>query len=114
MDTLADFTTLAFAHQGKERIVYRRGTGPAVIVMHEIPGITPEVARFSRYVADAGMTVFMPNLFGVPGKPATTLYAARQLARAHQPRVSRTGSEPLKSDRRLAAGAGTARLCGAW
>jgi dienelactone hydrolase len=82
MDTLADFTAFAYLHQGKERIVYRRGTGPAVIVMHEIPGITPQVARFSRYVADAGMTVFMPSLFGIPGKPATALYAARQLAGA--------------------------------
>ena len=82
MNALADFTVFSFAHGGKERIVYRRGTGPAVVVMHEIPGITPQVARFAGYVADAGMTVFMPNLFGVPGRPATALYAAQQLAGA--------------------------------
>ena len=52
MNALADFTVFSFAHGGKERIVYRRGTGPAVVVMHEIPGITPQVARFARYVAD--------------------------------------------------------------
>jgi dienelactone hydrolase len=82
MDTLADFAAFSFAHEGKERTVYRRGTGPAVIVIHEIPGITPEVARFARYVVDAGMTVFLPHLFGVPGKPVTPLYALKEVALA--------------------------------
>jgi len=58
MDPLTDFSTFTFAHHGKSRTVYRRGTGPAVIITHEIPGITPEVARY------AGMTGFMPHLFG--------------------------------------------------
>lgn len=44
--------------------VYRRGTGPGVLVLHEIPGITPEVARFARRVADAGFSVALPHLFG--------------------------------------------------
>ena len=61
MDPLTDFSTFTFAHHGKSRTVYRRGTGPAVIIMHEIPGITPEVARVARY---AGVTGFMPHLFG--------------------------------------------------
>jgi dienelactone hydrolase len=82
MDTLADFTAFPFAHDGRERTVYRRGTGPAVVIMHEIPGITPEVARFARYVAGAGMTVFMPHLFGVPGKPVTRRYALKEMALA--------------------------------
>ena len=46
-----------FAHEGVEHIVYRRGTGPGVIVMHEIPGITPPVARFANILVDAGFTV---------------------------------------------------------
>jgi dienelactone hydrolase len=81
MDPLADFSTFPFAHKGKERTVYRLGSGPAVIIMHEIPGITPEVARFARYVAGAGLTAFMPHLFGVPGKPVGTLYALGEMAR---------------------------------
>lgn len=44
--------------------VYRRGTGPGVLILHEIPGITPEVARFARRVADAGFSVALPHLFG--------------------------------------------------
>ena len=81
-DGLADFTTFPFTHAGAERTVYRKGTGPAVVIMHEVPGIAPEVARFARYVADAGFTVFMPHLFGTPGKPLSTAYGAAQMVRA--------------------------------
>jgi dienelactone hydrolase len=38
-----------------------------VIVMAEMPGISPHVARFSRWVRDAGFTVYMPSLFGRDG-----------------------------------------------
>ena len=40
------------------------GSGPAVIVMAEMPGISPHVARFARWVRDAGFTNHMPSLFG--------------------------------------------------
>src|SRR6202165_3388694 len=82
MDPLTDFSHFEFEHEGKRRNVYRKGTGPAVIVIHEIPGITPQVARFARYVADAGMTAFMPHLFGVPGKPVSRAYATKEMVRA--------------------------------
>lgn len=81
-DALADFASFAFNHMGAQRTVYRKGSGPAVVVMHEIPGITPEVTRFARYVVDAGFTVFMPHMFGVPGKPISTGYAMGEMARA--------------------------------
>ena len=67
---------------GTERDVYRRGTGPAVIVIHEIPGITPLVARFGREVADAGFTAVLPSLFGTPGKPQSLVPIAGTFARA--------------------------------
>jgi dienelactone hydrolase len=35
--------------------------------MAEMPGISPHVARFSRWVRDAGFTVYMPSLFGRDG-----------------------------------------------
>ncbi len=47
--------------------VYVAGAGPAVIVMTEMPGISPHVARFSRWVREAGYTVYMPSLFGRDG-----------------------------------------------
>ena len=70
MDPLDDFAKSEFTAGKMSHPVYRKGAGPAVIVIHEMPGITPEVARFARRVADAGFTVFMPSLFGTPGKEA--------------------------------------------
>jgi dienelactone hydrolase len=67
-DSLADFAAEEFTHDGKTRTVYRAGTGPAVIVIAEMPGITPKVAAFARRVADIGCTAVLPHLFGVPGK----------------------------------------------
>ncbi|HEY0044425.1 MAG TPA: dienelactone hydrolase family protein [Allosphingosinicella sp.] len=80
MDALEDFTTFRFSHTGKTRTVYRKGAGPAVIVMHEMPGITPDVARFARRVAAAGFSVFMPSLFGKPGGEEGRLPMARAFA----------------------------------
>jgi dienelactone hydrolase len=57
------------------RPVYRRGTGPAVIVIHEMPGLHPLVLRFATRVAAAGMTVFCPHLFGEAGKEIRPLNA---------------------------------------
>jgi dienelactone hydrolase len=70
-DSLADFERTTFTHNGKTRDVYRKGSGPAVIVMAEIPGITPKVAGFARKVADIGCTAVMPHLFGDPGHDPT-------------------------------------------
>jgi dienelactone hydrolase len=65
--TLDDFTRESFVSGGKSRDIYRIGTGPAVIVIAEIPGITPKVAEFGRKVAAVGCTAVLPHLFGDPG-----------------------------------------------
>lgn len=69
-DPLDDFIAREIALEGKTKRVFAAGSGPAVIVMAEMPGISPEVARFARWVRDAGFTVYMPVLFGDPGRPA--------------------------------------------
>jgi dienelactone hydrolase len=66
--TLNGFTQSDFTHQGITHPVYRAGTGPAVVVMAEIPGITPKVLAFARRVVDVGCTVYLPALFGIPGR----------------------------------------------
>src|SRR5688572_22550126 len=66
-DDLHDFERTSFTHEGKERTVFRLGTGPAVVVISEMPGISPKVAGFARKVAAIGCTAVMPHLFGVPG-----------------------------------------------
>lgn len=79
--TIPGFTTTSFTALGKTRDVYRRGSGPAVIVMSEVPGITPLVASFATRVADAGFSVFMPQLFGTPNRVESHAYAAGVIAR---------------------------------
>ncbi len=66
-DTLADFDARSVTLGGICKKVYVAGSGPAVIVMTEMPGISPHVARFARWVRDAGFTVYMPSLFGIDG-----------------------------------------------
>ncbi|CAM5287256.1 dienelactone hydrolase family protein [Mycolicibacterium aubagnense] len=66
-DALLDFERSEFTYAGTTRTVFRRGSGPAVIVIAEIPGITPKVLDFARKVADLGCTAVLPHLFGIPG-----------------------------------------------
>jgi len=66
-DPLDDFAARDIALEGVTKRVYVAGSGPAVIVMHEMPGLSPYVARFARWVRDAGFTVYMPSLFGRDG-----------------------------------------------
>jgi len=69
-DVLAAYERTVFAHDGAERAVYRRGTGPAVIVIAEMPGITPKVVEFADRVTAIGCTAVLPHLFGEPGRDA--------------------------------------------
>jgi dienelactone hydrolase len=66
-DSLDDFTPRGVEIDGISKIVHVAGTGPAVIVMPETPGISPHLARFARWVRDAGFSVWMPSLFGRDG-----------------------------------------------
>jgi dienelactone hydrolase len=61
--------------------VYRIGSGPAVIVIHEVPGITPLVANFGRKIAARGMTAVLPDLFGTPGREISVGYVLGTLAK---------------------------------
>jgi dienelactone hydrolase len=79
---LAGWTPTPYALLGEAREVYLRGEGPPVIVMAEVPGITPAVLRFAERVVDAGFTVALPQLFGTPGAPRTPGALARVIARA--------------------------------
>jgi dienelactone hydrolase len=69
------------SHAGVTHPTYRRGTGPGVVVISEIPGITPAVIAFADEVVDAGFTVVMPHLFGTPGAANGTVPVVRTLGR---------------------------------
>ncbi len=72
----------AIPHAGVVRDVHVGGDGPAVVVMHEVPGLHPGVAAFARRLVGAGMSVYLPSLVGHAGAPITARYAARSVARA--------------------------------
>ncbi|WP_020109087.1 dienelactone hydrolase family protein [Nocardia sp. 348MFTsu5.1] len=66
-EALSDFEKSDFTHFGRTRTIYRRGHGPAVIIIAEMPGITPKVLKFAREVSDIGCTAVLPSLFGIDG-----------------------------------------------
>src|SRR6478736_1430927 len=80
MAALDGYDETTFTFEGKTRQVFRRGSGPAVLVISEVPGITPLVADFGRRVDEAGFTAVLPSLFGTPGKEISNGYAAQTLA----------------------------------
>jgi dienelactone hydrolase len=82
MPQVPGFEAQTLSFDGISRGVYRAGSGPAVIVMSEIPGITPAVAGFAQRLVDAGYSVFMPLLFGVPMRPPERGYALRVILKA--------------------------------
>lgn len=58
---------------------YRKGSGPGVVVIHEIPGITPQVIGFAEELVAAGFTVVLPHLFGRVEEPMGPGPVARAL-----------------------------------
>lgn len=77
-----DFTKYDFLAAGlASRPVYRKGQGPAIVIMHELPGMVSECIDLARRIADAGFTVFLPLLFGKPDQEYSWLktggYSAR-------------------------------------
>jgi dienelactone hydrolase len=71
-----EFTAAGITHQ-----VWRMGSGPGVVLIHEIPGITPTVAQFANEVAAAGFRVALPLLVGSVGPAPTAGYLARSFTK---------------------------------
>jgi len=81
-DKLEDFEQRNIVLQNVKKLVHIGGNGPAVIVMTEMPGISPHVARFSRWIIKAGFTVYMPSLFGRDGVVVSAQEGAEVFQRA--------------------------------
>ncbi len=81
-NTLAGFTETTFTYNGETKTVFRAGSGPGIVVMSEIPGITPKVAGFAQRLVDAGFTVALPDLFGTPGREPSFGYIVSSITKA--------------------------------
>jgi dienelactone hydrolase len=53
-------------YNGITHPVYFDGQGPAVILMHEINGMTPACVAVADRIASSGFTVYLPLFFGIP------------------------------------------------
>lgn len=71
----------AFTHDGITHQTHRKGNGPAVVVVHEIPGITPKVLEFAERVVAQGFTVVMPLLVGEVGREPSGGYIASSMSK---------------------------------
>jgi dienelactone hydrolase len=81
MSELDSWTLSEFDDGSRTFPVYRKGEGPGVIVVHEIPGLTDKVLAFGQEVVDAGFTVLLPSLFGTPGRPMAGRYVLATIGR---------------------------------
>jgi dienelactone hydrolase len=79
--TLGGWTAAAFTDGERIHDVYSKGSGPGVVLIPEVPGISPEVLGLADHLVENGFTVAIPSLFGVPGKPFSVGYAAGTIAR---------------------------------
>lgn len=79
---LSGWSVAPFTGGGYTHDVYRRGSGPGVVLIPEIPGIHPGVLALGNHLVDNGFTVAIPSLFGQPGKPKTPGYVVTTIARA--------------------------------
>lgn len=82
MTGLDSWQRRSFTHGEISHDTYRKGAGPGVVLMHEIPGLTPSSIDFGQELVDHGFTVVMPDLFGDAGRPMSAVYAASEIARA--------------------------------
>jgi hypothetical protein len=62
-------------------VLRRRGRGPAVIVMHELPGLTATTVALAEAIWDRGYTVVMPILLGRPRVSGSLVGSLRNVAR---------------------------------
>jgi dienelactone hydrolase len=79
---LSGWSASPFPGGGYTHDVYRKGTGPGVVLIPELPGIHPGVLGLGNHLVDNGFTVIIPSLFGKPGKAASVGYARATIARA--------------------------------
>lgn len=79
--TLEGWTKSSFTGSGLTHDVYEKGSGPGVVLIPEMPGMTPEVLGLAQHLVDRGFTVAVPSPFGTPGREGTVGYTLRTLTR---------------------------------
>jgi dienelactone hydrolase len=81
VSTLDGWTRSSFTGGGRTHDVYEKGSGPGVVLIPEMPGMTPEVLGLAQHLVESGFTVAVPSPFGTPGREGTVGYTLRTLAK---------------------------------
>lgn len=93
---IADYgMPFAFADNGISHPVYRRGSGPGVVLVHELPGMSDACISLGDEIAAAGFSVYMPLLWGRPGDWKTLKYLARVCISREFKLLAECGSSPI-------------------
>src|SRR5580693_4044186 len=79
---LTGWSATPFTGGGYTHDVYRKGEGPGVVLIPELPGIHPGVLGLGNHLVDNGFTVAIPSLFGEPGRGKDVGYVLPAIARA--------------------------------
>lgn len=79
--TLQGWVPSPFSGGGLTYNCYTKGAGPGVVVIPEVPGISPEVLAFADHLVASGFTVTIPSLFGTPGQAVSVGYAVEVIAK---------------------------------
>jgi dienelactone hydrolase len=79
MSVLGDWILGEHTASGVTHPTYRKGSGPGVVVVSEIPGITEDVVTFAEEVVGLGCTVVLPHLFGKVPSSESPVAIARSI-----------------------------------
>jgi dienelactone hydrolase len=77
VSTLEGWAQASFTGGGLTYDVYEKGVGPGVVLIPEIPGMTPEVIGLGQHLVDSGFTVAIPSPFGTPEREGSMGYVLR-------------------------------------
>jgi dienelactone hydrolase len=79
MTPMPGYEAFQFSEGGNEKTVFTRGSGPGILLMHELPGMVEECVRLGDYLASRGYAVFLPLLFGKPNVRESRLRTAAHI-----------------------------------
>lgn len=79
--TLDGWSVAPFTGGGITHDCYEKGSGPGVVLIPEIPGLTPEVLGLAEHLVSSGFTVVVPSPFGTPGRAESMPYVVGMVAR---------------------------------
>jgi dienelactone hydrolase len=79
--SLEGWAKTSFTGGGLTHDVYEKGSGPGVVLIPEVPGMTPEVLGLAQHLVERGFTVAVPSPFGTPGREASIGYLLRTVSR---------------------------------